>query len=68
MGFGGNFDVKITIDKAYTIGGTGYLQNKNEIGHSYQRYGAASCCIQRKPTFDLAFLCAKRTWFCLGSG
>ncbi|MQP51592.1 MULTISPECIES: M1 family metallopeptidase [unclassified Flavobacterium] len=38
-GVWGNFDVKITIDKNYTIGGTGYLQNKNEIGHGYQDTG-----------------------------
>jgi hypothetical protein len=35
-GVWGNFDVKITIDKDYTIGGTGYLQKPNEIGHGYQ--------------------------------
>ena len=35
-GVWGNFDVKITIDKAYTIGGTGYLQNPNDIGHGYE--------------------------------
>lgn len=35
-GVWGNFDVKITIDKTYTIGGTGYLQNPNEIGHGYE--------------------------------
>lgn len=35
-GVWGNFDVKITIDKNYTIGGTGYLQNPNEIGHGYE--------------------------------
>ncbi len=34
-GVWGDFDVKITIDKNYTIGGTGYLQNPNEIGHGY---------------------------------
>ena len=34
-GVWGNFDVKITIDKAYTIGGSGYLQNPEEIGHGY---------------------------------
>ena len=39
-GVWGDFDVKITIDKDYTIGGTGYLQNKNEIGHGYQDKGA----------------------------
>ncbi|MFK8059656.1 MAG: M1 family metallopeptidase [Polaribacter sp.] len=32
----GDFDVKISIDKNYTIGGTGYLQNPQEIGHGYQ--------------------------------
>ncbi|MEO6346966.1 MAG: M1 family metallopeptidase [Aquaticitalea sp.] len=35
-GVWGEFDVKITIDKNYTIGGTGYLQNPNEIGHGYE--------------------------------
>ncbi|MCI5081451.1 MAG: M1 family metallopeptidase [Saprospiraceae bacterium] len=34
-GVWGDFDVNITIDKAYTIGGTGYLQNPDEIGHGY---------------------------------
>ena len=34
-GVWGNFDVKITIDKNYTIGGSGYLQNPDEIGHGY---------------------------------
>lgn len=38
-GVWGNFDVKITIDKNYTLGGTGYLQNKNKIGHGYQDEG-----------------------------
>ena len=38
-GVWGDFDVKITIDKNYTIGGTGYLQNKNEIGHGYEDAG-----------------------------
>lgn len=35
-GVWGNFDVKITIDKDYVIGATGYLQNPNEIGHGYE--------------------------------
>lgn len=35
-GVWGNFDVKITIDKNYVLGGTGYLQNPNEIGHGYE--------------------------------
>ena len=34
-GVWGDFDVKITIDKNYALGGTGYLQNPNEIGHGY---------------------------------
>lgn len=34
-GVWGEFDVKITIDSSYTIGGTGYLQNPHEIGHGY---------------------------------
>lgn len=38
-GVWGNFDVKITIDKEYILGGSGYLQNKNQIGHGYQDAG-----------------------------
>lgn len=35
-GVWGNFDVKLSIDKNYTVGGTGYLQNPNEVGHGYE--------------------------------
>ncbi len=38
-GVWGDFDVKITLDKEYTVGGTGYLQNPNEIGHGYETPG-----------------------------
>jgi hypothetical protein len=38
-GVWGNFDVKITIDKNYILGGTGYLQNGNQIGYNYQDEG-----------------------------
>ncbi len=38
-GVWGDYDVKITLDKEYTIGGTGYLQNPNEIGHGYETPG-----------------------------
>ncbi|MCT8339320.1 M1 family metallopeptidase [Flavobacteriaceae bacterium TK19130] len=31
----GDFDVKLTIDADYTVGGTGYLQNPEEVGHGY---------------------------------
>ncbi|MDO6471643.1 M1 family metallopeptidase [Maribacter sp. 1_MG-2023] len=39
QGVWGDFDVKLTIDKEYTVGGTGYLQNPNEIGHGYETPG-----------------------------
>lgn len=35
-GIWGNFDVKISIDSSYVLGGTGYLQNAQEIGHGYE--------------------------------
>ncbi|ULQ50631.1 M1 family metallopeptidase [Flavihumibacter fluvii] len=35
-GVWGDFDVSITIDKNYTIGGSGYLQNPQAIGHGYE--------------------------------
>lgn len=35
-GVWGNFDVTLKIDKNYVVGGTGYLQNPNEIGHGYE--------------------------------
>jgi Peptidase family M1 domain len=38
-GVWGNFDVNITIDKDYVLGGSGYLQNKNDIGKGYQDAG-----------------------------
>lgn len=38
-GVWGNFDVNITIDKDYILGGSGYLLNKNEIGYGYQDAG-----------------------------
>ncbi|WP_190810368.1 M1 family metallopeptidase [Flagellimonas sp. S3867] len=38
-GVWGNFDVKLTIDKDYTVGGSGYLQNPQEIGHGYEAPG-----------------------------
>lgn len=38
-GVWGDYDVKITIDKKYILGGTGYLQNGNEIGYGYEEEG-----------------------------
>ena len=34
-GVWGNFDVTITIDKNYTVAASGYLQNKEEVGHGF---------------------------------
>ena len=34
-GIWGDFDVKLTIDENYVIGGTGYLQNPKDIGYNY---------------------------------
>jgi peptidase M1-like protein len=34
-GVWGDFEVFITIDKDFTIGATGYLQNADEIGHGF---------------------------------
>jgi hypothetical protein len=38
-GVWGDYDVKITIDKKYMIGGTGYLQNASQIGYGYEPKG-----------------------------
>lgn len=38
-GVWGDFDVKITIDKNYILGGTGYLQNADKIGYGYEKKG-----------------------------
>ena len=40
-GVWGDFDVKLTIDKDYTVGGSGYLQNPQEIGHGYETPGTS---------------------------
>lgn len=39
-GVWGDYDVKITIDKKYMIGGTGYLQNPQQIGFGYEAKGS----------------------------
>lgn len=38
-GVWGDFDVSISIDKNYILGGTGYLQNANQIGYGYETPG-----------------------------
>ncbi len=51
-GVWGDFDVSITIDKSYKLGGTGVLVNASEIGWGYDRQGT-----ELKPTTS-----PKRTW------
>lgn len=55
-GVWGNFDVKITIDKDYLIGGTGYLQNKNEIGKGYQDAGVTVTYPKKAKTLTWHFV------------
>lgn len=38
-GVWGDYELKLTIDKDYVVGGTGYLQNPQEIGHGYEDEG-----------------------------
>jgi Peptidase family M1 domain len=38
-GVWGDFDVSIHIEKSYILGGTGYLQNPQEIGYGYETAG-----------------------------
>ncbi len=51
-GVWGDFDVSIAIDKKYILGGTGYLQNPNQIGYGYEDAGA----VVKRPAGD------KLTW------
>ncbi|GGE38062.1 M1 family metallopeptidase [Psychroflexus planctonicus] len=51
QGVWGDFDVKIKIDKDYVIGGTGYLQNPNKIGHGYQDEGVQVKTKRKKLTW-----------------
>lgn len=48
----GDFDVRITIDSTYTIGGTGYLQNPQEIGKGYETPGTR---VNRPATRELTW-------------
>lgn len=54
-GVWGDFDVKITIDKDYVLGGTGYLQNGNEIGYNYQDNGVKVIIPRQQKTLTWHF-------------
>lgn len=41
QGVWGDFDLKLTIDKNYVVGGSGYLQNPEEVGHGYEAPGTS---------------------------
>ena len=47
-GVWGNYDVKIKIDRNYIIGGTGYLQNAQQVGYGYEKMGQ----VVNRPTGD----------------
>ena len=47
-GVWGDFDVTLHIDKNYMLGGTGYIQNPNEVGFGYEDDGV----ILKKPISD----------------
>jgi hypothetical protein len=38
-GVWGDYNVTISIDKKYILGGTGYLQNANQVGYGYEDKG-----------------------------
>lgn len=40
-GVWGNFNVTLHIDKNYVVGGSGYVQNPQEVGHGYEDKAAA---------------------------
>jgi aminopeptidase N len=47
----GDFDVKITIDPTFVIGGTGKLQNPEKVGHGYEKAGTTV----KRPEGDLTW-------------
>ena len=50
-GVWGDFDVKITIDPKFVIGGTGVLQNPDKIGHGYEKNAGSV----KRPSGDLTW-------------
>ncbi|MFV5694260.1 M1 family metallopeptidase [Flavobacterium sp. LB3P122] len=56
QGVWGDFDVNITIDKEYILGGSGYLQNQNQIGHGYQDAGVTVVYPKKTKTLTWHFI------------
>ncbi|MEX1240822.1 MAG: M1 family metallopeptidase [Cyclobacteriaceae bacterium] len=50
-GVWGDFDVSITIDPRFVIGGTGILQNPEKIGHGYEKNAGSV----KRPSGDLTW-------------
>lgn len=50
-GVWGDFDVKITLDPKFVVGGTGKLQNPDKIGHGYEKEGMTV----KRPEGDLTW-------------
>ena len=55
-GVWGDFDVSITIDKEYVLGGSGYLQNPNKIGYGYESKGVKVVIPSETKTLTWRFL------------
>lgn len=47
----GDYEVKLTIDPRFVIGGTGILQNPDKIGHGYEKKGSSV----KRPAGDLTW-------------
>ena len=54
-GVWGNFDVNITIDKNYILGGSGYLLNANDIGYNYEEAGVKVTIPKKRKTLTWHF-------------
>ncbi len=50
-GVWGDFNVKITIDPTFVIGGTGKLQNADKVGYNYEKAGTQV----KRPAGDLTW-------------
>lgn len=50
-GVWGDFEVKITLDPAFVIGGTGKLQNADKVGYGYEKTGSTV----KRPEGDLTW-------------